>query len=308
MNSPVVTIILFAHAPYAKFLPVSLNSIVNQSYSSLEVIVLSDGSTEIRQVVDTFRGDGRVRLRSQGNQPFLLTANDLMKNAAGKYIGTWNSDDIYNEDHVRVLVGALEESPDAGGAFDNLQYFTETRTGDIADLELIVSKEQAALLAAASEVTVQQIFDENIMTGPSSLIGKAAFDKVGGYSPNIYLNCDLHWFYRIGAYFRFRFVDYIGIRKRIHAGNNTARNPHYIYGAKELEDIKINYPDVYARIGPQLFDKKLGRKYFRLGRYYENTGEKLKAREMYKKAMTLRKLSFRYHWEFLRSSVISGIM
>jgi glycosyltransferase involved in cell wall biosynthesis len=42
-----VSIILFAHAHYAKFIADSLGSILKQSYSSLEVIVLGDGSLDL---------------------------------------------------------------------------------------------------------------------------------------------------------------------------------------------------------------------------------------------------------------------
>jgi hypothetical protein len=144
------------------------------------------------------------------------------------------------------------------------------------------------------------------MTGPSSLIAKTAFKSVGGYDKDIYLNCDLHWFYRLAAYFPVRYVDYIGVRKRIHPLNNTAVNPHYEYGVRELEHIRDHYPDVYSRIGKSAFNKKLGRKYLRLGLYYEGQGELTKARAAYKQAMVLRKWSFRYHWEYIRSTRAAG--
>lgn len=294
-------IILFAHAPYAKFLGSSLESITAQSYSSLKIIVLGDGSEAVAQTVAEFRQDHRVILRSQGNRPFLQAANDIMRETQADYFGTWNSDDIYNRDHVKVLVRALENDREAGAVFDNLEYFNET-DGNCA--EPILSGEQAKLLSQ-SRVSLQRIFDDNIMTGPSSLIRKAAFERVGGYDEDIYLNCDLHWFYRIGAYFPIRFVDYVGVRKRIHPLNNTAVNPHYEYGVRELENIRDKYPEVYKIIGKSVFDKKLGRKYFRLGKYYQRLGDRQRAREMYKQAMVLRKFSFRYHWEYLQSMRVS---
>lgn len=303
-SMPLVSIILFAHAPYARFLPDSLGSILAQSYSSLEVIVLSDGSEEVAKAVAAFGQDGRVSLAPQGDRPFLVATNDKMKEARGDYLGTWNSDDIYNRDHVKVLVEILEKDPDAGAAFDNVEYFADGSAND-AEPNLVVPAAQAKILAR-SRVSVQQIFEDNLMAGPASLIRRTAFDRVGGYDGEIFLNCDLHWFYRIGAYFPFRFADYVGVRKRVHPLNNTAVNPHYEYGARELENIRDKYPEVYARIGEKVFDKKLGRKYFRLARYYERLGETGKAREMYKKAMALRKFSLRYHWEYLRTTLFSG--
>jgi tetratricopeptide (TPR) repeat protein len=301
MALPLVTVILFAHAPYAKFLGSSLESILKQSHRRLEVLILGDGSPEIRAVVEGFVGDGRVTLCVQTRPYFLETANELMTTCKGEYLGTWNSDDIYNEKHVELLVQALESDPELGGAFDNTEYFSEPSQDGQSCQSLMVSESVAKALSL-SRLSVQQIFNENFMTGPSSLVRKSAFERVGGYDSKIRLNCDLHWFYRLGAYFPVRFVDYVGVRKRIHALNNTAVNPHYQYGVTELEDIRDCYPDVYRRIGKSVFNKKLGRKYFRLGLYYEKLGDLESARAAYKEAMVLRKLSFRYGWEYCRST------
>ena len=304
MGNPLVTIILFAHAPYAKFLTCSLESILCQSYRYLEVLMLTDGSNEVTVVTERFMGDGRLKLCTQTHPYFLETANELMTACKGEYLGTWNSDDIYNEKHVELLVQALENDRAAGGAFDNTEYFRESREGERSE-GLIVAEDRARILSS-SRLAVQQIFNENIMTGPSSIIRKSAFERVGGYDSKIRLNCDLHWFYRLGAYFPVRFVNYIGVRKRIHPLNNTAVNPHYEFGVVELEDIRDRYPDVYHRIGKTVFNKKLGRKYFRLGSYYERLGKLTQAREAYRKAMLLRKLSFRYSWEYCRSALLSA--
>ena len=304
MGNPLVTIILFAHAPYAKFLTCSLESILCQSYRYLEVLMLTDGSNEVTVVTERFMGDGRLKLCTQTHPYFLETANELMTACKGEYLGTWNSDDIYNEKHVELLVQALENDRAAGGAFDNTEYFRESKEGERSE-GLIVAEDRARILSS-SRLAVQQIFNENIMTGPSSIIRKAAFERVGGYDSKIRLNCDLHWFYRLGAYFPVRFVNYVGVRKRIHPLNNTAVNPHYEFGVVELEDIRDRYPDVYHRIGKTVFNKKLGRKYFRLGSYYERLGKLTQAREAYRKAMLLRKLSFRYSWEYCRSALLSA--
>jgi glycosyltransferase involved in cell wall biosynthesis len=306
-----VSVILLAHAPYARFIADSLGSILKQSYSSLEVIVLGDGSEDLERAVEPFKGDSRCISWAQGDKPFLQAANQRMKEARGKYLATWNSDDIYNEEHVEVLVRALEQNQALGAAFDNTEFFKDTpasldqENGRASSLGLIVPKARAKKLAA-SILTVQDIVSENVMTGPSSLIRKSAFEVVGGYDKDIYLNCDLHWFYRLAAYFPVAFVDYIGVRKRVHPLNNTAVNPHYEYGLRELEHIRDRYPDVYSRIGKAAFNKKLGRKYFRLGLYYEKRGEQEKARAAYKQAMLLRKWSLRYSWEYCRSGAIAS--
>jgi GT2 family glycosyltransferase len=308
--TPLVSIILFAHAPYAKFISSSLGSILKQSYGALEVFVLGDASRELEHALTPFREDPRCISASQGALPFLQASNELMKQCRGKYLGTWNSDDIYEVDHVQVLVKALEEDATLGGAFDNTEYFSDqpgNPGGEKPKLSMgPMVKNGLGKKLASAPLSVHDILKDNFMTGPSSLITKTAFESVGGYDKDIYLNCDLHWFYRLAAYFPVRYVDYIGVRKRIHPLNNTAVNPHYEHGVRELEHIRDHYPDVYGRIGKSAFNKKLGRKYLRLGLYYEGQGELAKARAAYKQAMHLRKWSFRYHWEYIRATRAAG--
>lgn len=305
MSTPLVSIILFAHAPYAKFIPQSLGSILAQSHESLEVLVLGDGSKELEAALEAYRRDPRCVPCAQGDLPFLQAANGLMQECRGSYLGTWNSDDIYNADHVKLLIEALENDQELGAAFDNTEYFTESSVDPMGEHRqgtstLMIGRGLGKRLAR-SRLSVQAIVRDNFMTGPSSLVRKSAFEFVGGYDKDIYLNCDLHWFYRLAAYYPVRYVDYVGVRKRIHPLNNTAVNSHYEYGVRELEHIRDHYPDVYGRIGKRDFNKKLGRKYFRLGLHCERKGEFENARAAYAEAMRLRKWSFRYHWQYLRS-------
>ncbi|HYQ97647.1 MAG TPA: glycosyltransferase, partial [Candidatus Nitrosocosmicus sp.] len=196
MDTPLVSIILFAHAPYAKFIPSSLGSILKQSYSSLEVFVLGDGSRELEQALAPFREDHRCISAYQGALPFLQASNELMRQCRGKYLGTWNSDDIYEVDHVKVLVKALEEDATLGGAFDNTEYFSDQPASLVKEKPKLtlgpMVKNGRGKKLASMRLSVHDILKDNFMTGPSSLITKTAFESVGGYDKDIYLNCDLH--------------------------------------------------------------------------------------------------------------------
>ena len=321
MPAPIVEILVFAHAPFAKYLRECLCSLLAQTYSPLDISILGDGSKEIESVATEFKGEGSVTLLCERDllekspaakcrRPFLQAANVRMKESAAIYVGTWNSDDVYNPNHVKWLVDALEKHPGTGVAFDNVEYRDDWGENEFDFLHevresanLMISEERAKLLEP-TEVSIRDLFVENLLTGPSSLIRRSVLDRVGGYDKDIVLNCDLHWFYRIAAYFPVRFVNHTGVRKRIHPANTTAIDSHHVFGVSDLENLRECYPEVCERIGKNVFNKKLGRKYFRLGLYYERRGEVGKAREMYKKAMLLRKFSLRYHWEYVRSSVL----
>jgi glycosyltransferase involved in cell wall biosynthesis len=304
MKSVSISAVVFAHAPYAKFLPGCLESIARQSYPPAEIIVLSDGSEAISAVVRQF--DQRVSCVGQGSEHFFVALNQVATSCSGTCVALMDSDDLYNPHHLKVLAELFQKYPDTGLAFDNVEYFADSygstasvRNGAGDERNLIISKVLAQRLIS-TPLTVQDIFVDNLVTGPSSLLSKEAFIGVGGYDRNALVVGDLHLFYRIGAYYGIRYADYVGVKKRVHSLSTTQENPHYEFGIKSLENIRDAYPEIYRRIGPRVFNKKLGRKYFRAGLFYEKKGEIAKAQEMYHRAMMLRKLALRYYWEYLR--------
>lgn len=304
-----VSVVIPTYERQAKFLASALESGLGQSYPALEVVLVSDGSREILQVVDRFREDTRLKFFIEKGRGYIAALNQGIELSEGHYVAFCDSDDILNKDHLKVLVDAVERYPDAGLVFDNLEYFDSESTDPVADRALIVHDrllipgERTRDLVKRA-VSLHEIFSDNLISGPAFMVPRQIFNKVGLFDSDAFLMNDLHLFYRIGAYYPIRFVDYVGVRKRVHSGNLTTVHRHYEYGVKCLENIQERYPEVSRRIGRRFFSKKLGAKYYRLGLYFESSGDKDKAKEMYKKAMFMRKFSLRNHWNYLRVSLL----
>ncbi len=287
----------------AKLIPYTLESILGQSYSPLEIIVVNDGSTdETAEVVQRYAPRGAVRLHTQPNQGDIAARNKGIELARGDYIAFIDSDDLWNREHVRLLVEEIERSPETGMAFDNVIYFTASDAAAPDREEKIMVDPPRAKRMAAGPVALQEIYTDNLITTSAFMVRKQVFARVGVFDKDIYLMNDLHLFYRIGAYYTMRFVDYMGVRKRIHPKSLSMVNSHYEYGVYCLENIRERYPEVYQRIGRRVFNQKLGSKYYRLGRHYERHGDREKAKDMYKKALLTRRLNLRYYWEYARAS------
>ena len=304
-----VSVVTPAYHLQAAFLAEALESVLGQAYSSVEAIVVHDGSDEVLRVIDKFSGDRRLRSHRERDKGYIPALNQGIQLSRGDYIGFCDSDDILNKDHIRLLVDALTQFPDTGLAFDNLIYIIEstdseqdalTGRSELHNKPLISSKR--ARKFAQTGVRLKDVFLDNLISGPAFMVPRKVFDRVGLFDANSFLVNDLHLFYRIGTHFPFRYVDYMGVLKRVHVKNLTTTHPHYEYGVRSLENLREHYPEVYRRIG-RAFDRKLGRKYYRLGLYCERNGNRSRAREMYRKAMLTRKLSLRYHWAYLCSSI-----
>lgn len=87
-----------------------LDSLIHQTYSSLEIICVDDGSTDgTYSILETYRSkDSRIKLFRQDNQYAGAARNKGLGAAEGKYLLFVDADDFCREDMVEKLVNKAE--------------------------------------------------------------------------------------------------------------------------------------------------------------------------------------------------------
>ena len=107
-----------------------LNSILSQTYSSIEVIVVNDGSTDrTKEIVEQYTlKDSRVILISTENQGVSLARKEGIHRAKGKYIGFVDSDDCMDSDMYEVLVNNMTKYEADIAHCGYKMYFEDGRT------------------------------------------------------------------------------------------------------------------------------------------------------------------------------------
>jgi len=99
---------------HAQFIGQAVESVLNQSESDLELIVVDDGSIdESLEVLSRFE-DQRLNIISQANQGAHAAINRGLNLATGKYLAILNSDDTYHPLRLEKNVAILEADPEIG--------------------------------------------------------------------------------------------------------------------------------------------------------------------------------------------------
>ena len=83
----------------------AIDSILNQTYKNIEVILVDDGSTDrSSQICEEYAmADNRVRVIHKENGGLCSARNSGIENAKGKYIAFVDNDDAINEKFIEVL-------------------------------------------------------------------------------------------------------------------------------------------------------------------------------------------------------------
>ncbi len=93
-----------------KYLPTCLDSLVEQTYQNLEIILVDDGSTDNSgRICDEYAGkDSRIRVIHKKNAGAAMARNSGLDSATGEYISFVDSDDWLAKNAFRILHRELE--------------------------------------------------------------------------------------------------------------------------------------------------------------------------------------------------------
>ena len=98
----------------SQFVEKTIRSILNQSFSDFELVIVDDGSTDNSlEVLHTLK-DTRIKVYPTENQGVSAARNYGLSKANSKYIALSDGDDIWLENHLAELKSLIEAHSDCG--------------------------------------------------------------------------------------------------------------------------------------------------------------------------------------------------
>lgn len=106
-----------------KYISQCLESVINQSYENIEIIVVNDGTKDnSMKIVEEYLLDERIKIINKENGGLASARNRGIEEATGEYIYFLDSDDWIEVNTIEVLV---EESNNLDIIYSNFWYFDE---------------------------------------------------------------------------------------------------------------------------------------------------------------------------------------
>lgn len=175
----------------ARILRYAIESVLAQTHSNLELIVVDDHSSDdTRSIVESFDEPRIAYVRNAANVKLPSSLNVGFERSRGKYL-TWTSDDnLYERDALRQMIDFLECER---GDFVFADYY------DFADLDLATG---LPVNPRHEKLPDTLAVENGNRIGACFLYTRRVYDAVGPYDPELLLVEDYDYFLRISRRFR----------------------------------------------------------------------------------------------------------
>ncbi|TVQ14639.1 MAG: glycosyltransferase [Leptolyngbya sp. DLM2.Bin27] len=194
-----------------KTIKFTLESVLSQTYSDFELIIINDGSQDATlSIINQFK-DRRVRVFSHENSGPQKSRNRGINQATGEYISFIDADDLWTPDKLEQQLKRIEANPEVSVVYSWSDEINEhgmvTRSGQRSTLE---GKVFEALLK-----------NNFLGSGSNPLIRKQALSAVGGFDPSILAGQDWDMWLTLASDYTFAVVPQVQVFYRKSAGSKS---------------------------------------------------------------------------------------
>ncbi len=238
--NPLISVIISTYNQ-SEYIEEALLSLIGQTYTDWECIVINDGSTDATEsiVKEIMTTTDKIQYLCQENAGVIVARNKAFEYATGSHILFFDSDDVMKQDHLQSLLEPFNEFETDIVFCDTQRFITKENYYEFASGRNCPAPEGLI----ATEKMYRLLFDYNFITIHSALMKREVFVKVGGFSINTaYLEDYAFWFSAAAEKFRFYHINKAIALYRV-AQKDTKLPHRKIIGKKltELEFLNRNF-------------------------------------------------------------------
>lgn len=239
-EKPLVSIIIPCYN-HAQFVSETIQSVIDQDYKNIELIVVDDGSKDssveaISEMVSACNERfARFEFKHRPNLGLCATLNEGLEWCGGKYLSCIASDDVMYKDKISQQVAFLEGNPECNALFGAVEVID-----DKSNVEKVINKGYA-------KYAFKDVFlHESFLPAPSQMLRTKDVKSIGGYNEG-YLIEDWYMWLRLlekGGYFVN--TGKVVVKYRRHEDNLSKKLDKMWVGVTQiLEDYKTH--SLYSR-------------------------------------------------------------
>ena len=166
---------------HEKYIKECIESVLNQTYENIEVLVEDDCSTDkTKEIIKSIEDKRLKKFYAKKNKGVVQTINELTKKCNGKYIAVLGSDDVWYPTKIEEQVKVFKKNPKLGAVFTQLDLIDEK--GNVYPKEDPTYKIFNNTNMKSYERLRVFYQKGNHLCHPTSMISKKAIEDIGPYN------------------------------------------------------------------------------------------------------------------------------
>jgi glycosyltransferase involved in cell wall biosynthesis len=250
-----------------KYLPKTLESVLKQTFTDFEVLIINDGSSD--NIVEWAAGikQPRVQLISQENQGVSAARNTGIKISIGEYIAFIDADDLWERTKLEKQLQCFKNNPSLGL---------------IHTAMMLIDEEGKSLGRTFTSNVVgdalKPLLEQNTIVTSSVIVRRSCLEIVGKFDNNLRSSEDWELWVRIASRYKIALIKEPLVFYRLHP-NNTTKNwqilEQDLYSIEQVfqsvpQELSYLKNRTYAHANIYLAWKALQTGYCNQGAYFRN--------------------------------------
>lgn len=218
----------------------SIESILAQTYTNYELIIVDDGSTDETENVIREINDERIRYsKFLANSGVCAARNYGIEVSSGEYIAFQDSDDIWHSDKLEKQMKLFELDKQVDFIYSKLRYCLNSNKS------LILPNEEIAYSDKIGDIYAQLLWD-NLIPFSSLVVKKKCLNTIGNIDDEFSALEDYDFVLRISKDYTAGFINEVLVDATISIDGISANSYNYLIASCKLLG---KYKNDYIRTG-----------------------------------------------------------
>ena len=280
----------------------AVDSVLNQTFNNIEIIVVDDGSTDNTKDFINKRYGGLITYIYQENKGAPAARNRGFEHSSGDFITFLDSDDYFLPENIEKKVNILEDHHDVGWIFSDFFQATDDKR-DFKKCTL--PRRLSNKLKSTTEVFDHLLIHGGFARTIAVMVRRECLIKVGAFDPELKAHQDCEFSLRLAKHFKAKYIPEPLVVSVIHQGDtiSSSRN-RYLATSIYIDKIRNLYPEDVRRLNwPPRWSKWIADTYNYLGMEYLASNDKKKARNQFLRSIKTYPLQGRIYYLLLKSLI-----
>lgn len=219
MTPPLVTVICVCYN-HARYVIEALDSVIHQTYSNIELIVIDDGSTDgsgkvIKQWMAKY--PSATLMMNGKNLGYCKTFNKAWAIAKGEFFIDLSADDVLMPDCIEAGVNSLQQvGEEYGVVFSDAQYINEQGS------PIRLHSEKYPHTTIPSGDVYKELIIRYFICSPTMIFRKSVLVALQGYDESLAFE-DFDFWIRASRNFKFVYSPNVLVRRRMVSSSMSAK-------------------------------------------------------------------------------------